>query len=411
MPRSYAVTVNDGTATKTASVPFVDLGLLHAPIEAALQSEIAELVGSGRFVNGPQVAAFEEAFADWCGAAHCVGTASGLDALRLALVALGLEQGDEVVVPAMTFVATAEAVTQAGGRPVLADISECDWDLDPRRPKLRCRIAPASCCPSTCTARWRNGIPRDVAGRTARRSSRTPARHTAPSATGRARRRRRGGRIQLLPREEPRSDGRRRRRRDVRRRPRRARACPARARPDARSTTTSVEGWTSRLDTMQAVMLLPKLPLSTAGTRSGGARRAFYADALAGVGDLVLPPVPAGSAPVWHLYVVRTVDPEALAAHLARARISAPDGTTRARSPDGAYAWLGYRRGAFPVAEALAASACRCHLPGDHRRAARGRAAGVREYFAAWLTARRTTRRTSSWSTSSSARRSSSGRS
>ena len=124
---SYAVAVRD----VTQHVPFLDLAPLSSAVEDDLLTEFADLVGSGQFVNGPQVASFEEAFAEWCGVPHCVGTASGLDALRLGLVAVGLDPGDEVVLPAMTFVATAEAVAQAGGQPVLADISEHDWNLDP----------------------------------------------------------------------------------------------------------------------------------------------------------------------------------------------------------------------------------------------------------------------------------------
>jgi dTDP-4-amino-4,6-dideoxygalactose transaminase len=82
------------------------------------------------FTNGPHVETFEDAFARYCGRRHGVGLASGLDALRLGLLALGLEPGDEVIVPAMTFIATVEAVVQAGGVPVLADIREDDYGLD-----------------------------------------------------------------------------------------------------------------------------------------------------------------------------------------------------------------------------------------------------------------------------------------
>ena len=71
------------------------------------------------------------ACAAWSGVEHCVGTASGLDALRIALIAAGVGPGDEVVVPAQTFVATVEAVTQAGATPVLADIGHEDYCLDP----------------------------------------------------------------------------------------------------------------------------------------------------------------------------------------------------------------------------------------------------------------------------------------
>src|SRR5262249_55216935 len=99
-------------------IPFLDLSAVHAPIVDGVMEDVKNLLESGAFTNGPAVAAFEEAFASHCGSAHCVGVASGLDALRLALIAMGFQPGDEVLVPAMTFVATFEAVSQAGAVPV-----------------------------------------------------------------------------------------------------------------------------------------------------------------------------------------------------------------------------------------------------------------------------------------------------
>src|SRR5579862_6304622 len=118
------------TAGRVA-VPFLDLTPSHAPLKDGVLAEVRELFDTGAFTNGPAVARFEAAFATYCGVDHCVGVASGLDALRLGLLATGLEPGDEVVVPAATFVATLEAVTQAGGVPVVVDVSESDYCLDP----------------------------------------------------------------------------------------------------------------------------------------------------------------------------------------------------------------------------------------------------------------------------------------
>ena len=92
------------------STPFVDLGPSCRPLNEAILADVAELLDSGRFHYGPQVEEFEERFAAYCGASRCVGMSSGLDALRLALLAAGIEPGDEVIVPANTFVATFEAV-------------------------------------------------------------------------------------------------------------------------------------------------------------------------------------------------------------------------------------------------------------------------------------------------------------
>jgi dTDP-4-amino-4,6-dideoxygalactose transaminase len=116
---------------RTRTVPFLDLAPMHAPLKERILADIDGLIDRGVFTNGPQVEEFERAWADYCGVDHCVGVANGLDALRLSLIALGLERGDEVIVPAMTFAATFEAVTQAGGVPVPVDIGESDYNVDP----------------------------------------------------------------------------------------------------------------------------------------------------------------------------------------------------------------------------------------------------------------------------------------
>src|SRR5215217_1283227 len=111
-------------------VPFLDLAPIHRGLRADVLRRVADIVESGRFINGPDVVAFEGAFARYCRTRHCVGVASGLDALRLALQAAGVGSGDDVVVPANTFVATFEAVTQVGARPIPVDVSEGDYNLD-----------------------------------------------------------------------------------------------------------------------------------------------------------------------------------------------------------------------------------------------------------------------------------------
>src|SRR5438094_37688 len=91
---------------------------------------VADLIDSSAFTNGPAVGDFEAAFARYCGTRDCVGLASGLDALRLGLLAAGIHPADEVIVPAHTFVASIEAVVQSGGNPRLVDVSERDYNLD-----------------------------------------------------------------------------------------------------------------------------------------------------------------------------------------------------------------------------------------------------------------------------------------
>jgi len=87
-----------------------------------LQQRMAEVIASGRYILGPEVEAFEREFADYLGARHCIGVANGTDAITLALRALGVEPGDEVVLPSFTFYATAEAAVNAGATPVFCDI-------------------------------------------------------------------------------------------------------------------------------------------------------------------------------------------------------------------------------------------------------------------------------------------------
>src|SRR5918996_692576 len=129
--RVYAHLVPETTRPRARiELPFVDL-TLDGELTHQILGDIAGIVERGEFANGPEVAAFEEAFAEYCGVAHCVGLASGLDGLRLGLLAAGAEPGDEVVLPAHTFAATLEAVLQAGARPVLADVSEIDFCLEP----------------------------------------------------------------------------------------------------------------------------------------------------------------------------------------------------------------------------------------------------------------------------------------
>jgi len=102
-------------------VPLLDLAAQHASIRPEIDAAVARVLDHGRFVAGPEVAAFEERFADFCGARHAIGTSSGTDGLTLALRAAGVGRGDEVITSAMTFIATAESIVEAGARPVLVD--------------------------------------------------------------------------------------------------------------------------------------------------------------------------------------------------------------------------------------------------------------------------------------------------
>ncbi len=113
------------------TVPFLDLRAQHEPLRAEIDAAIARVFDSAAFVLGPELDAFEAAFAEYCGVAHAVGVGSGTAALHLALEALGVGPGDEVITVPNTFVATVEAIRYTGATPVLVDVEADSFCMDP----------------------------------------------------------------------------------------------------------------------------------------------------------------------------------------------------------------------------------------------------------------------------------------
>lgn len=113
------------------NIPFVDLQAMHAPLHEEMMNAIEEVVSKGNFVLGHQVQAFEEDFAAYSETAFAVGVDSGLSALKLALLAYDIGEGDEVILPANTFIASAAAVTFTGATPVLVDPEPDTYNIDP----------------------------------------------------------------------------------------------------------------------------------------------------------------------------------------------------------------------------------------------------------------------------------------
>src|SRR5207244_11307238 len=120
-------------AVMSARIPLVDLKAQYASIKLEVDAAVRRVVESGAFVLGPEVNDFEQAFARYLGVKGVVGVASGTAALHLALRACGVGSGDEVITTAHTFLATAEAVSQTGARPIFVDIDPRTYNLDPRR--------------------------------------------------------------------------------------------------------------------------------------------------------------------------------------------------------------------------------------------------------------------------------------
>lgn len=369
--------------SRAVSVPFLDLTHMHTPIKSQLLDDLAEVFEHGAFINGPPVAEFESAFASYCGVSHCVGVASGLDALRLALLSISLEPGEEVILPAMTFVATVEAVTQAGGVPVVVDISEDDYCLD------------VEASAQAIGERTRAVLPVHLYGQLAdmRNVRRLAAErglfvledacqaHGAERAGLRAGAAGHAAAFSFYPGKNLGAAG------DAGAlvTGNAATAGYVHALREHGQTAKYVhryEGYTARLDTLQAVVLSRKLPLLDGWNTERKAAAALYSQRLAGVGDLKLPPVAEASEPVWHLYVVRTSEPDRLAHFLRERGIGTGRHYPEPVHLTEAYATLGYGRGDFPVAEALAREALSLPLfPGITDAQVEAVVANVRAFF------------------------------
>lgn len=114
-------------------VPFLDLKVQYKQIQQEVRPMVEEAMTNGAFVGGPQVSSFETEFADYCDSKYCVGVGSGTDALRFALMAVGVGMGDEVITVPNTFIATTEAISQVGAKPVFVDIDKHTYNMDPQK--------------------------------------------------------------------------------------------------------------------------------------------------------------------------------------------------------------------------------------------------------------------------------------
>jgi dTDP-4-amino-4,6-dideoxygalactose transaminase len=364
---------------QSTDIPFVDLARVHASLRDEILVDIGELIDGSEFAIGPAVEAFEYEFADYCDVRDCVGVASGLDAVRFALTAAGLEPGDRVVVPANTFIATFEAVSQAGGVPVPVDVSETDLNLDLEAasaaigPRTRF-IMPVHLygqmadmrglaelgLPIIEDACQAHGAVRD--GATAGELGFAAAYSFYPGKNLGAF----GDAGALVTDDE-----------DLVARVKALREHGQRAKYDH-----ELIGFTARLDTIQAIALLHKLPLLDAWNDQRRAAAASYSAALEGIGDIELPPVAPNSDPVWHLYVIRTAHPQALALHLREREIGTGFHYPEPAHLSRAYSFLGHRAGSFPVAEEAAGRVISLPIfPGISDSQIEAVVEGVRSYF------------------------------
>jgi dTDP-4-amino-4,6-dideoxygalactose transaminase len=350
-----AASQSSARVAETQNVPFVDLGPVSAAVKERVLERIAQTLEKGDFLNGEAVGEFERAFAEFVGRRHCVGVSSGLDALRLSLLASGLMPRDGVIVPAGTFAATFEAILQAGGTPIVVDVSDEDYNLDVGQVEAAAAAGAAYALPvhlygqmadmraltrvveqngvtvieDACQA---HGAVRD--GLRAGRASLAAAFSFYPSKNLGAM-----GDAGVLVTDDDELA---------------ARARALRVHGETRKYHHEYVGYTARLDTIQAIVLVEKLPLLEEWNRQRRAAARFYSTALSAVGSVRLPTTSPGSEPVWHLYVVRVPDPERLAEFLAERGIQAGRHYPEPAHLSPAYRHLGFAEGDFPVAEALA---------------------------------------------------------
>jgi dTDP-4-amino-4,6-dideoxygalactose transaminase len=372
-------------ATGSIHVPFLDLRTIHASLKDAILADVAELIDSSAFSNGPAVREFEDAFARYCGTASVVGVGSGLDALRLALIAGGLEPGAEVIVPAGTFIATVEAVTQAGGVPVLVDMHEADLNLDVQAAESAIGSQTQALLPVHLYGQMADmaGLRRIAADKGLMLLEDACQAHGATRDGIRAGTGGTAGAFSFYPGKNLGAMG------DAGALATDDLALAERVRAlrehgQRRKYHHDEPGYTARIDTIQALVLLHKLPSLDAWNGERRRAAAVYLDGLSGVGDLVLPPVPEGSEPVWHLFVIRTAEPEALAAFLRDRGVASGRHYPQPIHMTGAYRHLGHRLGDFPVAERLGREGLSLPIyPGMTDAQVQAVIDGVRAYFAA----------------------------
>ena len=337
------------------NVAFLDVARIHAGIEQELKRAVQRVMASGWFILGAEVDAFEREFADYCGARYCVGVGNGLDALSLTLRAQGIGPGDEVLVPAHTFIATSFAVDAVGATPVCVDV-RCDTgNLDP------------GLLEDACTPRTRAVIPVHLYGQPAdmdpvvafaKKHSLLVVQDAAQAHGARYK----GKTVGMLgdaacfsfyPSKNlgalgdggavvTNDDG------------LAARVRVLRNYGSTKKYHHDMVGMNSRLDEIHAAILRAKLRHLDAWNTSRASVAEIYINGLLSCETVSLPEVPSWATPVWHLFVVRHAARQELIDKLSsqgvECQIHYPFAVPRA----GAYTERRCAREVYPVSEAWA---------------------------------------------------------
>lgn len=334
-------------------IRFLDLREINARFDLAIRAAAERVIDSGWYVLGDECAAFERDFAAYCDTDHCIATANGLDALVLALRALDIGAGDEVLVPSNTFIATWLAVSHVGAMPVPVEPSDDTCNMDPS--KLRAAI----------TARTRAVIPVHLYGQPAhldailgiaKEHGLRVIEDAAQAHGARYHGRRIGGHGDMVcwsfyPGKNlgALGDGGAITTND----PALAdRLCKLRNYGSSRKYHHEELGFNSRLDEIHAAILRVKLPALDDDNAHRAGIAAAYTEGLAGL-DLRLPFVPEYADPVWHLYVVRHPRRDWLAQRLSDAGVATGIHYPVAPHLQPAYGSLSIPRGSLPIAERM----------------------------------------------------------
>lgn len=335
-------------------VPFLDLAAGYRELQPEIDAAVARSLASGWYIGGPEVDAFESEYATYCGAAHCVSVANGLDALHLALRALDVGPGDEVIVPSNTYIATWLAVSQCGATPVPVEPDERTFNIDPARieaaitPRTKVILPvhlygqPANMDEILAIAR-KHGLRVLEDGAQAHGArykgqrlgahgdavawSFYPGKNLGAMGDGGA----------VTTNDAQLAD-----------RIRVLRNYGSRVK-----YVNEVQGYNSRLDPLQAAILRVKLAHLDEWNARRSAIAARYQQGLAGCG-MTLPQVPDWAEPVWHLYVVRHPQRDALQQALNDAGVGTLIHYPIPPHRQQAYAAQGHKQGDFPIAEAMA---------------------------------------------------------
>lgn len=339
----------------STQVPFVDLASQHAEIAAEVEAGIASVFATTAFVDGPAVADFELQYAEFVGVDHCVGVGNGTDALELALRAVGVGAGGEVVVPANTFVATAEAVSRIGAVPVPVDVDDDRLLLDPAAVEaaisdrtqavvavhLFGQLAPMERLAEICGAAGVALVEDAAQSQGARLAGRGSGGLALVGATSFYPGKNLGaaGDAGAVTTDDVTIAAELRRLRNH---------------GSATRYVHDVIGMNSRLDTIQAVYLRAKLDRLDKWNELRVRAAARYDTLLADVPGVRRPLPGAEGQHVWHLYVVRVADRDRVLAELGRAGIGAGIHYPYPVHLTGAYRHLGLGPGTAPVAEVAA---------------------------------------------------------